>query len=526
MTLPSAAGKRRRDSVETYGPDYVYGGCAVAYTPESSLHTLRNEINGFCLSLASSATDACSLVVASRDALRRRVASLCSVPALSACETLRSTLVQRCDELERERPGAAPAAADNDAYSAAVVSTAVHVLGADAAHSLRSLLGDAATELSAGLLVLRRSLELFIDTSMGAWHAAVQAASSSRTDVYQRELERVDAAIELMRSEHAIVRDAVGHLADEELDARFAELSARLDGVDLLLAPLPHVAALPALIFLEVEGTKSLISACSVSVRCGALVQVVAEGARAAPVEPFALDADIDSAIAFLSRTGVLEDDPPVQAIEFGRLRDPRSAPPKLVARYQRSRQILLQLFALVQGGERVSATPPLGEAFDLGLFPGFALHGPLRGRPEAIVQRLQGSSTNCKEHAALLLEQILAYVAEIRADPLALLSAPSMLDMAALWRDAPPDVVAAHVLGRGQGYRLASDDVLRSVLAEGTLLSCSAAVGTFAASLDRYGPGLIAHCLVFDDLRDVRVKVHTGQPVGRCVDERGSQRR
>ena len=117
-------------------------------------------------------------------------------------------------------------------------------------------------------------------------------------------------------------------------------------------------------------------------------------------------------------------------------------------------------------------------------------------------------------------------YVAEIWVDPLALLSAPSMLDMAALWRSASPDAIAGHVLGRSEGYRLGSDDLLRSVLVEGTILSCSAAVGTFSASLDRCGPGLIAHCLVFDDLHDVHVKIHLGQPRGGCVDGRGSQRR
>ena len=533
-TLAPAAGKRRRadsDTSQTHGPDIARsasGGCAVAYTlPETCLRSLRDEISGLSRSLASSAIEAHSLVGSLRAALRHHVASLLSAPALAACATLRLALAQLCDELERERPGAATVPADSDAYVAAVVSTAVHVLGTDTALALRRLLGDAAVELPTGLLELRRSLELSIDMSVGALRAAIQAAESSRMAVHQRELERVDAALALMRSEHAIVRGALGRLADEELDARFAELSARLDGVDVLLAPLPHVAALPAVLVLEVEGTKPLISACSVHVRYAALVRVVADEALVAPVGPVALDVNIESAIEFLSRTGVLADDPPLQAIEFSRLLNPQCSPPAIVARYQRSREIALRLFALVQGGERVSATPPLDETFDLGLFPEFELHGPLRGRPDAIVQRLQGS-TNCKEHAALLLEQILAYVAEIRADPLALLSAPSMLDMAALWRSASPDVIAGHVLGRGQGYRLASDDLLRSVLVEGTILSCSAAVGTFAASLDRCGPGLIAHCLVFDDLHwhDVRVKVHLGQPRGSCVDERGSQRR
>ena len=167
-------------------------------------------------------------------ALRHHVASLFSAPALEACATLRCALAQLCDELERERPGAAPAPADSVACSAAVVITAAHVLGTDSALVLRRLLGDAAVELPAGLLELRRSLELSIDMSVGALRAAIQAAESLRMALHQREIERVDAALELMRSEHAIVRGAVVHLADRELDACFAELSARLDGVDVL----------------------------------------------------------------------------------------------------------------------------------------------------------------------------------------------------------------------------------------------------------------------------------------------------
>ena len=60
---------------------------------------------------------------------------------------------------------------------------------------------------------------------------------------------------------------------------------------------------------------------------------------------------NIESAIEFLSRTGVLADDPPLQAIEFGRLRDPQSAPPAIVARFQRSLEIALRLFALIHVG-------------------------------------------------------------------------------------------------------------------------------------------------------------------------------
>lgn len=136
---------------------------------------------------------------------------------------------------------------------------------------------------------------------------------------------------------------------------------------------------------------------------------------------------------------------------------------------------------------------PPLIETFASCRFADdFELHGPLRDRPDAIVQRLQ-HSTNCKEHAVLVLEQLLFFV----ADPDAVLI-PHMLDLAALWKGAAPEMIEAHVFAR---LPIPSEALLRTVLAEGSVVSASG-VSTFAADLERFGPALISHCLVFDDLK------------------------
>jgi hypothetical protein len=64
------------------------------------------------------------------------------------------------------------------------------------------------------------------------------------------------------------------------------------------------------------------------------------------------VESDIEEAISFLSAKGVLANDPVEQALKFGYLRDPASAPKGLVAVYKKRLRIALKLAKLVEGGE------------------------------------------------------------------------------------------------------------------------------------------------------------------------------
>lgn len=67
----------------------------------------------------------------------------------------------------------------------------------------------------------------------------INTAESSKQAALERELCAVDAALEAWRAECASVARDAASLGDEELEAKRAELTARLDAVESLLQSLP-----------------------------------------------------------------------------------------------------------------------------------------------------------------------------------------------------------------------------------------------------------------------------------------------
>lgn len=61
---------------------------------------------------------------------------------------------------------------------------------------------------------------------------------------------------------------------------------------------------------------------------------------------------DIESTITFLSEKRVFADDPAMQVMQFGYLRDPSSAPPCLVNKYKKHQRVALKLMSLLIRGE------------------------------------------------------------------------------------------------------------------------------------------------------------------------------
>lgn len=248
----------------------------------------------------------------------------------------------------------------------------------------------------------------------------------------------------------------------------------------------------------------------------------------------------IEDAINFLSSRGVLADDPGEQSKKFGYLRDPKTAPRGQEDLYAKRQRIAIKLVSLVNGGERgavayclvclmffvslipgaVETVAPMTERLDLRHFPGFALHGVLAGHEADLVKRCQ-QSTTCKEHAAIVVEQFCTYFSQLSADPKAILS-PRMLDMSAQFRDASAEQLSRHVLGIGEV--ISSEDLLRSLLEPGSVVAAGDPA-LFHEYLDKYGPALVGHFCVHEDLKDKSIKLHVGQPKGSCFNKLGKQR-
>lgn len=164
---------------------------------------------------------------------------------------------------------------------------------------------------------------------------------------------------------------------------------------------------------------------------------------------------------------------------------------------------------------------PPPSERLDLQQFPGFVLHGVFAGRKDALVQRHQ-LSTTCKEHAANVMEQYATFFAQLSANPSAIL-VPHMLDMATQFRDASSELLGRHVFGIGDS--VPSEDFLRSLLLPDSVVAASDP-SCFEQCLLKYGPALIAHFRVYDDLKDKALKLHVGHPEGKCINKLGKERR
>lgn len=480
---------------------------------ESCMGCLGIEIKDAIHSVAGSALGAQRFVGLMQSELRSRVSSWLTSPETSSVSNLWTEL-----QSKQSKP-----AAPRDATPAGVRNALSALAGEDIARALQSLLttmtaASAPSTMQSRLADLLRSTHTMIDVFSSGLRESILALQSQKAAALEQDLERFEAALQQLRAVHMAVHDAL-QKSDDEVAAAAADLTARLKYVDELLAVLPHVHVELPVIILEVNSAKPLRTACTAS-----FVYPVLISARAEVTVPPALPKNkpgIDDAISWFIEKGVLAHDPLLQELEFSRLRNPQSASPDLVALYKQRREVALSLIGLVRGGEHVATSPPRSEKFDLSMFPGFELHGPLRCRPDAVVQRLQ-HSTNCKEHGVLLMEQYLAFVSEIRTDPHAVL-VPRMLDMAALWLGASSTSIAAHVLGHG--HPTPSEELLRTVIVEESTIVASR-IELFVSDLERYGPGLVSHFRVFGDLDDRSVKEHFGRPQRSCRDSLGQQRR
>lgn len=484
---------------------------------EACLDSLGCEIDIAFQSVARSATGARVIMGVLQAELRERASTLLTLPAFPQPSALFFELERLALNLKRYRPpvDTTPVGVPRALRCALDQSVATGVL--------RLLQDPAATALPSSfqrsLTDLHSSINTAIGVTFGALRESSRTLETRKSGGLEDILERLETVRTKMHAVHDAVRDALLK-SDAAVAAAEPALIVLLNEVDELMNPLPHVYVDCPVMIIEIDASEPLQTACSVAFISSDLHTAVASTAAAVPSNLPPLAPDINDAITWFVERGVFAGDPELRAIEFGRLRSPESVPTSLVPLYEKHRKAALRLIALVRGGERVAASPPRSDKFDLSMFPGFELHGPFRGRSDAIVQRFQ-ASTNCKEHGVLLMEQYLSFLFEIRTDPHALL-APRMLDQAALWLAAPSDAIAAHVLKRGQV--LSSDELLRTVLVKNSIVAASS-VKLFAENLERYGPGLISHFLVFSDVDNKSVKEHFGLPQGSCKDELNMKR-
>jgi uncharacterized small protein (DUF1192 family) len=113
--------------------------------------------------------------------------------------------------------------------------------------------GESAEAERQRLESLRTTLHIAIDTQIDELLAMVASAESAKIAALERELERLDATLERTRREHAAARDALTSKSDFEIAALATELTASLDGIDALLATLPHGPVEPSLLRLELD---------------------------------------------------------------------------------------------------------------------------------------------------------------------------------------------------------------------------------------------------------------------------------
>lgn len=152
------------------------------------------------------------------------------------------TLLARIDAAPPSVQGAAAryGVAGADAYLCA--------LGREIAGSLRDVHASA-EEARAGLRSNRAALHAAVDARIAELEALLDSKESDKAAAIERELLRVDGALERTRQEHAAVRIAVESTPPGE----FAALAARLDGVDALLAALPPGPTEPSLLQVEFD---------------------------------------------------------------------------------------------------------------------------------------------------------------------------------------------------------------------------------------------------------------------------------
>jgi hypothetical protein len=167
-----------------------------------------------------------------------------SVPAVS-CN--RSSILQRLDTTPLFWADVAAR------FGIAGVDACLCALGREVADAIRSV-GESAEAERQRLESLRTTLHVAVDIRIDELRSNIGSAESVKIGALERELERLDAALERTRREHAAARETLTSKSDdEEIAALSAALIANLDGIDALLATLPHGPVEPSLLRLELD---------------------------------------------------------------------------------------------------------------------------------------------------------------------------------------------------------------------------------------------------------------------------------
>jgi hypothetical protein len=132
-------------------------------------------------------------------------------------------------------------------------------LGREVAGVIRAV-GESAEAERQRLESLRATLHIAIDARIDELLTNVSTAESAKITALERELERLDAALEQTRREHAAAREVLTSKSDDEITALATDLAASLDGIDALLATLPHGPVELSLLRLELDEVALLSS--------------------------------------------------------------------------------------------------------------------------------------------------------------------------------------------------------------------------------------------------------------------------
>ena len=154
--------------------------------------------------------------------------------------TLRTQLLNRLDEI-------APmwASVATRYHTAPILDAVLSAIGKNIATSLQSV--AASTEKERQRLVsLRNCVHAAIDERFDELLANINTARITKTSALERELLRIDEALEQIRHDHAAAREAVSVLDDAEFTVAHDDLSVKLNAV-ATMSKMPIDAVEPAL---------------------------------------------------------------------------------------------------------------------------------------------------------------------------------------------------------------------------------------------------------------------------------------
>jgi hypothetical protein len=167
-----------------------------------------------------------------------------SLPAIS-CN--RSSILQRLDTTPLFWADVAAR------FGIAGADAGLCVLGREVADAMRCV-GESAEAERRRLESLRTTLHVAVDIRIDELLSIIGSAESAKVGALERELERLDAALERTRREHAAAREALtSKRDDDEIVSLSSALTANLDDIDALLATLPHGPVELSLLRLELD---------------------------------------------------------------------------------------------------------------------------------------------------------------------------------------------------------------------------------------------------------------------------------